>query len=421
MLEVTIYFIIYRCLQWFLEWPIKIKIYKARNAKDAIRLRKLLKYCRIIFFCMFLVGLYLLYYYFFYDKEKHLGGDFLRKAIMLSMLLYMFFIIHDNKKDLFGNVSFLGKDDFLQQNRKFALFLRAFEEDDYTKLDVISDKGIFEKFSEFKFVEIIQRKITVCSVGMTKESDSPYGATRIYLDDKYWEEDVRELIEKANEIYILVSDRYSCVWEIEQCREMIDKTMFIIDEKEKYENIQKIYRNEIALPPIPEDLKDSPHVVLYQNKGSFVFEKYENDIKSYTNLLSRYFDICAEKDLCYDENKDQHISLVDNSQKNGNGYEKPSSLLVVKKYTNKLYSYFKIILSFLISAFLLYFINNYISIYLLNTFNRAQRGLSVDIDSSLIYYIVVFFLYFIEWVLYMIIKVSIKTKKTGYKEGTGTL
>ncbi len=112
------------------------------------------------------------------------------------------------------------------------------------------------------------------------------GAVRVYVNNQTWKEDVKELMEKANTTFILVNDRTSCIWEIEQSSSLLGKTIFIIDDKRKYINVCLSLNNIANLPEIPDYYKDTEHLILrYEKTIGFIFEPFENSSESYARLL----------------------------------------------------------------------------------------------------------------------------------------
>ncbi len=288
MLEIIIVFAIYVGLQKLLDKPIEKKIKAAKNTEEAIKQRKRLKHVRALFFVVYLTAYLIFSFWISFgvgEQDTNAVIQSIKGLAMGTVMLYQYLRQQKKYKEFMGNVSTYGKTEYLEQNERFAIFLRGFDEDDYAKESDLSKGNSSEKFSEYKFMGLLQQRIPVCAIGMTKEADSPYGATRVYVDDVSWKEDVRELMEKAEEIYILVNDRTSCIWEIEQSAEMLQKTVFIIEEREKYENVRAQIKATLALPDIPEDLAASPHITLRYHQDSTQFEPFENTIESYAHIL----------------------------------------------------------------------------------------------------------------------------------------
>lgn len=291
MLEIIIVIAIYSFLQKWLDSPYKKKIQESTSTEEAIKYRKKLRRTRLLFFIIFFslyIGVSILSVIFTINSSSD------NKAIeqgIKGLVLGIYFLyrtLFKDKKydDLKGNVSTFTKTEYLENNQRFAIFLRGFDDDKYAKFTDIQKTHEFESFSEYHFMSLLENRIPVCAIGMTKETDSPYGASRIYVDDDCWKNDVRELMEKAEEIYILVSDRDSCIWEIEQSIDMLDKTTFIIDNPDKYENARAILTKSISLPELPATIQQNPHQILQYRSGQFSFSSYQNDVSSYAQLLN---------------------------------------------------------------------------------------------------------------------------------------
>ena len=58
------------------------------------------------------------------------------------------------------------------------------------------------------------------------------------------------MMQNAKMIFILMSDRESCIWEISNGAGMLNKICFIIDNTEKYDNIRKSTSGTINFPEI---------------------------------------------------------------------------------------------------------------------------------------------------------------------------
>jgi len=150
-----------------------------------------------------------------------------------------------------GNMSYCNKTDFFEGNKVFALYLRGFENDDYSnKWGLVKKKR--KQFSEYLFTKILSKYCVCSAIGMTKELDAPLGAKRIYVDDETWKDDVAELMEKSDKIYILINNRPSCIWEIESAVQYIEKVVMIIDDPIKYVLVQEAVKDTIDLPHIQD-------------------------------------------------------------------------------------------------------------------------------------------------------------------------
>lgn len=150
------------------------------------------------------------------------------------------------------NFSIFKKEEFMAAHPSFVLYLRAFSTDDYNAKT--NESLSWSAFSEDEFVRSLRGIFPVCAIGMTKEIVAPRGAMRVYVGDATWQADVRELMERAKLIVILVDDRPSCLWEIEQSSNLLDKTALIVVDKEKYNSARVKIANSIALPDVTDDL-----------------------------------------------------------------------------------------------------------------------------------------------------------------------
>ena len=292
MLVILIVFGIFMGVQRLLCSPFERRIRKAQNTEETLIFRKQLRRIRTTLFVVF-ISVYILILLWINFGVEEPDSDTLQSSILcicLGTVMLIYFLQQQKKYSEFvGNISILSKNDYLAQHNQYALFLRGFEKDDYAKENTLSNRKLLDKFSEYKFMEILQTKIPACAIGMTKEADSPYGATRVYVDDSSWKDDVRDLMDKANSIYILVDDRPSCIWEIEQSKELLGKTFFIIEDKEKYENVRKCIVDGNIFPEIPSSFSDKPHLSLRFENSMCLFEPFENTVEHYANFLQISF------------------------------------------------------------------------------------------------------------------------------------
>lgn len=286
MLELVIVFSIYAGLQRIIDIPFIARIRHSTNVEDAIIHRKRLKTVRFVFLVLY-VALYVAFSIVDFLSEETGGFGKLLKIVMFVVVLLVYLKKSNQYSDFFiGNISTMKKEDYLKQVKRYAIFLRGFGEDDYSKEEELFNMKYLNKFSEFWFVYVLKQRISVCAIGMTKEIDSPIGAQRIFLDDKNWKEEVRDLMEKSEEIYILVNDRESCIWEIEQSMDLVGKTMYIIDDRSKYESVRTQIEDRFSLPPILDYFEQEAHVMLRIENGQPLFECYDNNVVSYAQKLN---------------------------------------------------------------------------------------------------------------------------------------
>lgn len=182
------------------------------------------------------------------------------------------------------NISYMSLEKALKTKNGFILFLRGFEYDDYTDEYYLKRKNSFANFSEYHFVEAMNRYKCTYAVGMTKELEQPSGAKRVYLDDSTWHEGVVELMAKSKSIIILMNDKDSCIWEIEQSSNILDKTYFLVESPLKYENIKKRTKNIISFPELDYDKLP---VLIHFEKDKIVKLPYRNSISNYEVITSR--------------------------------------------------------------------------------------------------------------------------------------
>ena len=154
------------------------------------------------------------------ETKRGLGRDI---GLIIAYVCY-----RGGWQQLKGHINAYRKNEYLKKNPKgYVLFLRAFNDDDYGQKDTF----------EYRLSKAVKRicNYNMCAVGMTKEVDAPYGADRVYVSDLDWQMDVRELMQKAKMIFILLRNRESCLWEIGQSSDLLHKTCFIIDGQNSYE------------------------------------------------------------------------------------------------------------------------------------------------------------------------------------------
>lgn len=183
-----------------------------------------------------------------------------------------------------GNMSYFDKKAFFEKNRVFTLYLRGFENDNYSgKWGIYKTKN--RQFSEYLFTKILSKHCICAAIGMTKELDAPLGAKRIYVDDETWKGDVAELMEKSHQIYILINNRPSCIWEIEAAVKYIEKVVLIIDDPVKYVLVQEAIKGTVVLPQIYDMTMSNRYFFLLYKDGIFECHKYKNSRKGYNEIV----------------------------------------------------------------------------------------------------------------------------------------
>lgn len=294
LIYIAIIFAIYSVLQkCLIDWPLARRIKRSTNAKDAISCRRKLRFRRRLFFIIYVliflvvpnigitVGTI--------QDTGIVGPRNFLWVLILPLFLYVYLISSKNLDRLMGNLSLSTKTSFLSTRKDYVLYLRGFETDDYTsESKQYKNRKGSSRFSEYYFTKVLQSKETVCAVGMTKEVDAPIGAQRVYLDDKTWQKDVLDLMRFAKEIYILVNDRPSCIWEINQSLDMLDKTVFLVDEREKYNKVRQLgYEHGITFPEMPHSAETKSHefAVIRFKDGNADCRLYDKSLVGYAKMF----------------------------------------------------------------------------------------------------------------------------------------
>ena len=183
------------------------------------------------------------------------------------------------------------KEDIIKDN--YALFLRGFEKDKYTYDIRLRARKDWDSFSEYHFVNLINKFMRVYAVGLTNEIEPAVGADRIYLSNESWQNDVIELMDEATMIIILINDKPNCRWEIEQSLKYRDKTLYIIDDVSKYEALLYDFKNRniYGIPALPISFG----CYFWSNSYSLVInplcntlEDYEKNVDYILNNLFNY-------------------------------------------------------------------------------------------------------------------------------------
>lgn len=301
-------------LQMIIE-PLKKKIQNATGVKESNKTRKKAKIVILVFG---LLGLFIITVAFWHDGSHDFTDLFTEKPLLT--ILYAIVIVvwywaiakevffgeyqiakHLGFKEVFLKIS---TEDINDIPNKYILYLRGFEQDSYDLPIEIEDSAYEGHFNESRLCAYLSTCLPIYAVGMNKELWQPNGATRIYVDDDNWMEEVKLLMEKSVFNIILINDRKSCIWEIEQSRNILDKTIFIVDDTQKYKNAKNAIKS-IELPDVDLEkhlngfcfyMKDSHHEVIpfdpayeseYGKLSNFIKEKsrIQNRLNKDTKLL----------------------------------------------------------------------------------------------------------------------------------------
>ena len=281
MLEIILVFALINVIIKFAEKPLLNKIAFAQDTQESIMCRRKLLALRwgviVLSFGLYILFIIAISDFDDYNTYKHFLWTICAITIV-GIQQYGF-------KKLLGNISTLTKTAFLSENKDFVIFLRGFIDDDYSDIADLK-KTDFEKFSEYGFMSLLEHQgISACAIGMTKESDSPIGAKRIYVDDISWQKDVKDLISKSKSIYILVRNRESCIWEIKTSLKYFEKVTFIVDDISQYNFVREQIQDTMELPIISEPPMGSIVVLTYGN-GKYHAVLYSNSIDGYARMLN---------------------------------------------------------------------------------------------------------------------------------------
>lgn len=161
MLVILVVFGVIMGVQRLLCSPFERKIREAQNTEEALVFRKQLRRLRTILFVVCLSVYFLIVLWINFGINE-LDADTLYSSILcicLGAVMLIYFLQQQKKYGEFiGNISTLNKCEFLAHHKHYALFLRGFVKDDYAKENELSNRKFLEKFSEYKFMEILQTK-----------------------------------------------------------------------------------------------------------------------------------------------------------------------------------------------------------------------------------------------------------------------
>ena len=374
MLEITIVFGFFVMLINFISKPYVEKIKSAPTVEDALKYRNKLKWirwtCAICFTTLYTVGGW------FLNSDTpdwfQRGGQ----SFISSLFIYLF--TWGGFRKLRGNVSSYSKGNFLSKYNNFALYLRGFENDNYKAAPDLYVP--IRNFSEYHFMEKLEKYMSTCAIGMTKEAYAPVGAHRVYVSDESWKEDVQDLMDRASVIFVLLNDRPSCIWEIEQSTGILHKVCFLVEDIEKYNSVKEKMAGKINFPDLSNMNLKAPFAIRFVDMQVRIINDSGMDKTDVVTTIAQSFKNSAE------------------------GYENLLSILLEGKSIkpDKTTSLISLIIGYLIAAVLLFGVNVNISIFLLDSF---------EIDNNVLKVILTALLYVMEWLLYMIIKVSWKYRK----------
>ncbi len=285
MFETLIYIAIYVAILKRIETPVIEGIRKSDDIHKIIRLRKKLVRIRktsLVIYFAFLVAIILTLTL---CEGEGLKDPAFPQLLLISTLSSYLWLRRRSDHNPLGRLSHTRKEEILQAQEPYVLFLRSFEKDDYTpEMLIRKDMKRFPVFSEYHFTRHLTLYRKVYAVGMTQEIEAPPGAERVYLSDNNWKEDVRELMEHAACIFILVDARKSCIWEIKQSSDMFRKTIYIIDDLETFKEASAKLQSSISFP---QSLEEHPTpIAMYSRDGNFFcLGSFQHNNSSYKRLI----------------------------------------------------------------------------------------------------------------------------------------
>lgn len=226
-------------------------INRAPNAERATQVRRrLLRIRTITLYLMF--GFFVAGYLIFLIIEPEYALRGILIFAVVAVVIYVQVAYERSKRRLYGNISYITAEEYLKHDEDFYLYLRGFNSDMPFNSSAPVPKS---RFDESLMAEALEYGLgaKMCALGMTKEIDCPEGAERLYVNDDDWQEHVLELMRRAQQIIILVNNRQSCLWEIEQAEAMKDKIVFVVDDRDNYNEVRKLYGELFDMPEPPQD------------------------------------------------------------------------------------------------------------------------------------------------------------------------
>lgn len=239
---------LYAAIVGLIQKPFSIKLKQSTSLEEALHIRKAYKTSRIFSLIIFIILTFLAFLF----EELYQDKSYVDLSVMMSTIMATFvgFVLTNGlyfTHKGFNPISFCTIKDFYNYKGNMSLFLRGFNIDNYkSKQDVSLFIG--SQFSEFGLAKRLAKGSPLFAVGMTKELTAPVGAKRVYLSDASWKDDVLFMMNKATSIFIIVNSKESCVWEIEQSLNFLDKTCFIVDDAAQYEIVRDYFSDRFPFP-----------------------------------------------------------------------------------------------------------------------------------------------------------------------------
>jgi hypothetical protein len=218
---------------------------------------------------------------------KYIYSGYFWMLYGIVVLYYKILILTNTSYTPFDVVTSATKNDV---KKDYVLFLRGFGMDNYLSLNYQENNKQKDFFSEHKFMRRLSFLFESYAIGRPEELKNPSGAIRIYLDDASWQLDVKELMQNARCVIILVNDKPNCIWEIAQAIAIHKKVVYIVNNKQKYLNVcqQLPQFNLLGQTPTAEHF-----YMYYDNSGALSYKPFTNTGDSYWTIINTIKDICS--------------------------------------------------------------------------------------------------------------------------------
>lgn len=151
MIDIIVFFLIFLCLQELLiDIPARKSIKKSNGAEAAISIRDAVRTKRRY---LFFISILCFYAYSLCSLFVFSGKDFsLRDSVYEcfklivadAIVLFWYFVSMRATMRHLGKISTFSKESFLNNYSRFVLYLRGFEDDDYSKKHHFKRKGFSE-------------------------------------------------------------------------------------------------------------------------------------------------------------------------------------------------------------------------------------------------------------------------------------
>lgn len=348
------------------------KIRLATSLEESMKYRKYLKWLGLLFTIIFVVGVLLSMRLVNSDLNYWTTGG----GKIITYVLGIFFVTNQGYIIIAGNVSTYNKEKWLKKHKQYVLFLRAFEDDNYDYSSSTNKPLLgFTKFNENAFILEVSKYIDACAIGLRDETYAPFGADRVYLEHSTWQQETIELINRASFVFVLVNDSPNFIWQIESLKDYLDKAIFFVDNLNKYESLKNKLSGIINFPDITD-----------KNLSSLFYIEFvcKDTLEKPSAIISQVEDFEEESKIIMSYLINQNRIPVT---------KKSGSLMTL------------ITIGYFLLAFIVF------PLIIALNYKFADLLLdAINLKSDVLLVIFILFFFFIEWILYMITKVSFKFK-----------